>query len=131
MIWLRRARRRRARRVAEWVAVILLGLFTLFAWFCIGAPVNYAFAHGTLSWAAEYTSANGIPCCTGPSEHGQGDCAEVSEAVAMLVRLGGSVPVQFPSGERMVRINRIYASPDPNAPFVVCSPGCAFSGAGV
>ena len=43
MIWLRRARLRRTRRVAEWAVVIVLGLFTLFLWFCIGALLNYAF----------------------------------------------------------------------------------------
>ena len=49
----------------------------------------------------------------------------------MLVRLDGTVLVQFPSGERLVRINRIYSSPDPHALYVVCATGCAFTGAGV
>ena len=46
MIWLRRARLRRARRIAEWAVVIVLGAITLFAWFCIGALLNYALGMG-------------------------------------------------------------------------------------
>ena len=95
------------------------------------AIMSPAQSHGSLSWAAEYLSASNVPCCTGPSAVGPGDCTEVPEAVAMLVRLGGTVVVQFPSGERLVRINRIYSSPDPHAPQVVCATGCAFIGAGV
>ena len=105
------------------LAVLAIGIYV--------AVISPARSHGTLSWAAEYRSAGNIPCCTGPSEHGQGDCTEVPEAVAVLVRLGGIVRVAFPSGERLVRINRIYSSPDPHAPQVVCATGCAFIGAGV
>ena len=100
---------------------------TLFAAFLWASLLN---AHGTLSWATGYLSANNTPCCNGPSVAGEGDCAEVSEAVAALIRLGGTVRVVFPSGERVVRINRIYASPDPHAPYVVCIPGCGFTGPG-
>ena len=103
---------------------------TLLAFLLAGivvALMSPARSHGSLSWAAEYLSASNVPCCTGPSALGPGDCTEVPEAVAMLVRLGGTVMVQFPSGERPVRINRIYSSPDPHAPYVVCAPGCAFS----
>ena len=94
------------------------------------ALMSPARSHGSLSWAAEYRSAGNVPCCTGPSALGQGDCTEVPEATAMLVRLGGTIVVMFPSGERLVRINRIYSSPDPHAPQVVCTTGCAFIGAG-
>ncbi len=92
---------------------------------------TFAWAHGTLSWAAEYRSANNIPCCTGPSEHGQGDCAEIPEAVAMSAALDSFIPVQFPSGERLVKVTRIFASPDPHATAGACTPGCLFRGAGV
>ena len=90
-----------------------------------------AWAHGNLSWAAEYRSANNVPCCTGPSSLGQGDCAEIPEAIAMSAVLGSSIPVWFPSGERLVRITRIFASPDPHAPAVACMTGCLFRTAGV
>lgn len=106
------------------LALLVVGIYGV-------ATSKPTWAHGTLSWAADYKSASGVPCCIGPSEHSEGDCAEVSEAVASTVRLGGTVRVAFPSGERVVRINKIFASPDPHAPRVICSPGCAFMGAGV
>ena len=96
----------------------------------LALALSYAFAHGSLSWAAEYRSANNVPCCNGPSEHGEGDCAEIPEAVAMSATLGSIIPVQFPSGERLVKVTAFFASPDPHAPAVACVPGCLFRGAG-
>jgi hypothetical protein len=93
-------------------------------------PAN-ALPHGALSWAAGYHNTNGTPCCVGPSEHGQGDCAKIAEEIAMAAVVGGSIPVLFPSGERMVKVTDIFASPDPDAPAVACMPGCVFRGWGV
>src|SRR3990167_5642562 len=95
------------------------------------AIMSPAQSHGTLSWAAEYLSTRNVPCCTGPSERGEGDCAEIPEAIAMSAVLGSIIPVQFQSGERLIRVTAFFTSPDPHAPAVACVPGCLFRGAGV
>lgn len=106
--------------------------FAIFAALAVLALVlARALAHGDLSWAAEYRSASNVPCCNGPSEHGEGDCAKIAEAVAMAAVIDSIIPVQFPSGERLIKVTRIYGSPDPTAPNVACVPGCLFRGAGV
>ena len=105
------------------LAVLAIGIYV--------AVISPARSHGTLSWAAEYRSASNVPCCTGPSERGEGDCAEIPEAIAMSAVLGSIIPVQFQSGERLIRVTAFFTSPDPHAPAVACVPGCLFRGAGV
>ena len=105
--------------------IVLAGVAIAFA-----AGTYPAFPHGTLSWASDYHNPAGIPCCTGPSDHGEGDCAEVPDSAVISLRIGDTVRVPFPSGEQTVRITSFFASPDPHTPVVVCSPGCVFRGAG-
>lgn len=84
-----------------------------------------ALPHDDLSWPAQFTNATGTPCCTLNS--GMGDCVRVSRETAMSLRLGSTITLNFPSGERTTRINVIHIGPEP----AICAPGCLFTDAGV
>ena len=101
--------------------------FWVVVWLAIAIILlaSNASSHGTLSWAAEYRSATGIPCCTGPMGSNPGDCIKADENVLPL-RIGDKFTGIFPAGEKEIIINVIHLSPDPHAPYVVCLPGCVF-----
>lgn len=101
-----------------------IALWFLIMWLVISYGPK-AYPHGSLSWAAGYQNDKGTPCCTGPTAHTPGDCIPVGEEVLSL-RKGDKFTGIFPWGEQTITINTIHLSPDPNAPYVVCVPGCVF-----
>ena len=81
--------------------------------------------HDDLNWPARYQNASGTPCCT--LHQGAGDCVRVSPEVAMSLRMGATITLDYPSGTRTTRINAIHVGPEP----AICAPGCLFTVAGV
>lgn len=84
-----------------------------------------ALAHDDLAWPARYANASGTPCCT--LHQGMGDCVRVSRDLAMSLRMGSTITLDYPSGTRTTRINAIHIGPEP----AVCATGCLFTDAGV
>jgi hypothetical protein len=105
--YFKRLRRMRRLRTAAFLAAFLL-------------PAS-ASPHGDdFSWPAQFKSADGTPCCT--LNHVMGDCAPIPQEVALKLRVGSTIAVEFPSGRSEVTINSIYEGPQAAA----CRPGCAF-----
>ena len=86
---------------------------------------SFAWAHGDLSWPAEFKNASGTPCCT--LTEGHGDCVLVPKELAMGLRLGSILTLQFPSALRTVQINAVHIGREP----AICATGCLFTEAGV
>ena len=84
-----------------------------------------AMPHGDMNWPAEFKNATGTPCCT--LHEGSGDCVRVPKELAMGLRLGSVITLQFPSALRTVTINVVHIGREP----AVCAPGCLFTEAGV
>ena len=93
--------------------------------FSVLAVSSSALAHDDLAWPARYANASGTPCCTLNSP--MGDCVRVSREVAMSLRIGSIITLDYPSGRHTTRINVIHIGPEP----AICAPGCLFTDAGV
>ena len=97
-----------------------IGLALTFA--CLPA---LALAHDDMDWPAKYANANGTPCCT--MREGLGDCKPISNDLAMSLRIGSTIDVEYPSGRSVTRINAIHFGKHA----AICRPGCLFTVPGV
>jgi hypothetical protein len=87
-------------------------------------PAN-AQPHGDMNWPAQFTNDTGTPCCT--LNAGMGDCVLVPKELAMGLRKGSVLTLEFPAGIRTITINAIHIGREP----AICIPGCLFTEAGV
>lgn len=111
-------------RLAWYAAAFVLAICV------VVALASVALAHENLDWARKYKAAdaNRTACCTGDYASTRGDCMQIPARLALSLRIGSRLTLEFPSGRSLTTVNVIYMSPDEDAPFVICAPGCLFKG---